>query len=104
MNVAIIGAGWYGCHIGLYLKQQGHDIKIFEKNSDIFLGSSGSNQFRLHTGYHYPRSSETISETKKNFHSMIDVNENPILSGSNVIHSDSHPSSSSSSSSSSSLD
>ena len=63
----VIGAGWYGCHIALYLKNCGHDIKIFEKNKDIFLGSSGYNQFRLHTWYHYPRSSDTINETKTNY-------------------------------------
>ena len=66
-NICIIGAGWYGCHIGLYLKEKGHKIKIYEKEKNIFLGSSGYNQFRLHRGFHYPRSSETIQEIKKNF-------------------------------------
>ena len=66
-KILIVGAGWYGCHIGLYLKQKKHDVEICEKSSDIFLGSSGYNQFRLHTGYHYPRSSETIEEAKKNY-------------------------------------
>ena len=66
-NICIIGAGWYGCHIGLYLKEKGHKITIFEKEDNIFLGSSGYNQFRLHRGFHYPRSSETIQEIKKNF-------------------------------------
>ena len=64
-NFCIIGAGWYGCHIGLYLKDKGHNVKIFEKESRIFSGSSGFNQFRLHKGFHYPRSSETIDEIKK---------------------------------------
>ncbi len=67
-NILIIGAGWYGCHIGMYLKRLGHKITIFEKNNDIFTGSSGYNQFRLHTGFHYPRSSDTIEETKKNYY------------------------------------
>ena len=66
-KILVIGAGWYGCHIALYLKNLGHNIIIFEKNKDIFLGSSGYNQFRLHTGYHYPRSSDTINETKINY-------------------------------------
>lgn len=63
----IIGAGWYGCHIGLFLKDKGHEVTILEKNKNIFLGSSGYNQFRLHKGFHYPRSSQTISEVIKNF-------------------------------------
>ena len=66
-KICIIGAGWYGCHIGLYLKDKGHEITIFEKKKNIFLGSSGYNQYRLHRGFHYPRSSETIQEIKKNF-------------------------------------
>ena len=66
-KILLIGAGWYGCHIGLFLKKKGYKVDIFEKKKDIFLGASGYNQFRLHTGYHYPRSSDTIKETKKNF-------------------------------------
>ena len=66
-NIAIIGAGWYGCHLGLYLKSKKINFKIFEKKKDIFLGSSGFNQFRAHLGYHYPRSSKTINEIKLNF-------------------------------------
>ena len=66
-SFCIIGAGWYGCHIGLYLKNTGHNVKIYEKESQIFSGASGFNQFRLHKGFHYPRSSETIDEIKKNY-------------------------------------
>jgi hypothetical protein len=66
-NFCIIGAGWYGCHIGLYLKELGHNVIIYEKERKIFNGASGFNQFRLHKGFHYPRSSETIIEAKKNF-------------------------------------
>jgi hypothetical protein len=65
-KILIIGAGWYGCHLGLFLKKN-NDVLIFEKEKDIFLGSSGYNQFRLHNGYHYPRSASTISEVKKNY-------------------------------------
>ena len=66
-KILIIGAGWYGCHLGLHLKEKGFNVSIYEKEKDIFMGSSGRNQFRLHQGYHYPRSSLTIRETKKNF-------------------------------------
>ena len=66
-KILIIGAGWYGCHLGLYLKEKGFNVSIYEKEKDIFMGSSGRNQFRLHQGYHYPRSSITIKEAKKNF-------------------------------------
>ena len=66
-EICIIGGGWYGCHLALFLKKKDFKITLFEKENDIFLGSSGFNQYRLHMGYHYPRSSETIIEAKKNF-------------------------------------
>ena len=64
-NFCIIGAGWYGLHLAIELKKK-YNVTIFEKHKDIFLGSSGFNQFRAHEGFHYPRSSKTIEEIKKN--------------------------------------
>ena len=66
-KIAIIGAGWFGCYIGYELIKSGYDIKIFEKEKNIFLGASGFNQNRLHLGFHYPRSYKTISESKKGY-------------------------------------
>ena len=59
IKIAIIGAGWFGCHIGHELKQKKFNIKIFEKNKDIFNNASGNNTNRLHLGFHYPRSIKT---------------------------------------------
>ncbi|KAL9657585.1 hypothetical protein ABK040_001012 [Willaertia magna] len=66
-RVAIIGAGWYGCHLGLVLKNKGYKVTIFEKENDIFLGASGYNQFRLHKGLHYARSYITRVQALKGF-------------------------------------
>ncbi|MCL0099954.1 FAD-binding oxidoreductase [Dehalococcoidia bacterium] len=41
------------------LSRYGCDVDLFEKNTDILRGASGINQYRLHRGYHYPRSPET---------------------------------------------
>eukprot|EP00887_Chlorella_sp_A99_P006022 scaffold27.g6022.t1 len=59
MRIAVIGGGWYGCHIGSELIRLGHEVVIYEKSPELFAGSSGYNQFRLHLGFHYPRSSKT---------------------------------------------
>ena len=67
MKIAIIGAGWFGCHIAYELMNDGHEIKIYEKENDIFLGASGFNQNRLHLGFHYPRSFITREQSKKGF-------------------------------------
>ena len=58
-KVLVIGAGWYGCHIGLTLLRHGHNVEIQDKKEAPFLGASGLNQNRLHMGFHYPRCSET---------------------------------------------
>jgi hypothetical protein len=64
MKIAIIGAGWYGCHIGLSLKNKGVEIDIYEEESQIFTKASSNNQNRLHLGYHYPRSYKTRSQAR----------------------------------------
>ena len=59
ISIAIIGAGWFGCHIGYKLAQKNYKVKIFEKEKDIFQNASGNNTNRLHLGFHYPRSFQT---------------------------------------------
>ena len=66
-NVIVIGTGWYGCHIALFLKSNGYDVTIIEKNSEIFDNSSFYNQNRLHLGYHYPRDFSTRNLCKYNY-------------------------------------
>ena len=61
MKVAVIGAGIFGLTIAYRLKEKGINVEIFERNKP-FMCASGTNQFRLHRGYHYPRSVETIKE------------------------------------------
>ena len=68
MKIGIIGAGWFGCHIGSELLNEGHEIVIYEKEKQIFFGASGNNQNRLHLGFHYPRSSITREQSKKGFY------------------------------------
>jgi hypothetical protein len=56
MKVAIVGAGWTGCHLALALRDE-HDITIFDPSP--FEGASLLNQNRLHMGYHYARNHAT---------------------------------------------
>jgi regulator of RNase E activity RraB len=66
VKIAIVGAGWFGCHLGVALGRD-HDVTVFEKRSKIFLGTSGVNQNRLHQGFHYPRSASTREHTQMGF-------------------------------------
>lgn len=58
-KIAIIGAGWYGCHIALTLSKLGFDVTLYERNSEILNEISGNFGVRLHLGLHYPRSKRT---------------------------------------------
>jgi hypothetical protein len=65
MKIAIIGAGWFGCHIANKLKES-HQVSIFD-GQGIFSKASMNNQNRLHLGYHYARSYTTRSLCTKTF-------------------------------------
>lgn len=71
MQIAIVGAGWYGCHIASeLLNNKNLSVSIYEEN-EIFSGISSYNQNRLHQGYHYPRSFQTRKESKEGFEQFI---------------------------------
>lgn len=59
MKIRIMGAGWYGCHIGLALRRCGHEVEIHDIADRVFAGASGGIPARLHQGFHYPRSRMT---------------------------------------------
>lgn len=61
MKIAVIGAGIFGISISFTLAKN-HNVDLYEKNSDIFMAASDINQCRVHRGYHYPRSDETVKE------------------------------------------
>ncbi len=61
-KVAVAGAGIYGTNIAIRLAEQGHQVRLFDPLG-ILRAASVINQYRVHSGYHYPRSPETISET-----------------------------------------
>lgn len=82
-KIAVVGAGIFGVTTAWFLGKAGHYVDLYEKRGDILASTSGKNQFRLHRGYHYPRSEETIvacHEGEKKFRrvysdSVIDANE-----------------------------
>ena len=63
MNIGIIGGGFYGCYLAKHLSLN-NKVTIFEANSGLILESGRYNQYRLHQGFHYPRSEATIEQTK----------------------------------------
>jgi len=65
-KVAVVGAGIYGITSAIKIATKGYEVDVFEKEEDILLATSGINQYRVHRGYHYPRSKDTIYSCKDN--------------------------------------
>src|SRR3972149_9221031 len=63
-KIAVVGAGLFGIIIANKLAQIGK-VDLYEKENDILSAASGINQFRLHRGYHYPRSPQTVISSLK---------------------------------------
>jgi L-2-hydroxyglutarate oxidase LhgO len=74
-SICIIGGGFYGCYIAKRIKEnfKNINIEIYEKNTDLITEAGKNNQYRLHLGFHYPRSLETIKQTQEG--SKIFINE-----------------------------
>ena len=71
MRIAIIGAGWTGCHLAATLMNE-HDITLLDKEDRPFCGTSQVNQNRLHLGYHYARNKATRDMCKATFSRFMD--------------------------------
>jgi hypothetical protein len=61
-KIAVAGAGVYGATAAIRLAEQGHEVHLFDPLG-VMCAASAINQYRVHAGYHYPRSPETIQET-----------------------------------------
>lgn len=70
-DAAIIGGGFYGCMIALYLGQKLKNVVIIEKEGDLLLKASYNNQARIHHGFHYPRSVMTTLRSQVNYSKFI---------------------------------
>jgi hypothetical protein len=70
-KIAVIGGGWYGCHIARFLALAGYDVTLFESSDDIFKGISGKFGIRLHVGPHYPRSEKTRKSCREGYAEFI---------------------------------
>nr|WP_275994231.1 FAD-dependent oxidoreductase [Argonema antarcticum] len=66
-DAVVIGGGFFGCRIALYLKEHLNKVLIVEQEADILQRASYANQARVHNGYHYPRSILTALRSRVNF-------------------------------------
>ena len=58
-TVTVVGGGAFGTTAAWMLARAGHRVTLVERLPDILGAASAINQYRLHRGYHYPRSDDT---------------------------------------------
>ena len=58
----VVGGGIFGTTAAVALSHNGYQVELHEELDDVMMGASDINQYRLHKGYHYPRSKETAQE------------------------------------------
>lgn len=66
IDVVVIGAGFYGVMIALYMAKKGRMVWLVERSDTLLSGASYHNQARIHNGYHYPRSFTTAYRSRIN--------------------------------------
>ena len=80
-KIAVIGGGIFGCTTAWILAKDGYNVDLFEKNNDIITQASYVNQYRLHRGYHYPRSKETAQSSIEGERSFLKVYGDSVMNG-----------------------
>lgn len=63
MKVAVVGGGLFGCTAAVYAARAGHEVHLFEAKPKLMQGATSACYYRLHRGYHYPRSDATGLES-----------------------------------------
>lgn len=63
VDYLVIGGGFYGCCLGLFLRSLSQKVTVVEAGADIMERASRVNQARVHTGFHYPRSVLTAAKS-----------------------------------------
>lgn len=78
MRIAIVGGGIFGITASIILAKN-HQVELFEKNNELLQSASGSNQYRIHRGYHYPRSPDTVNDIIESENSFKEVFSDTML-------------------------
>jgi glycine/D-amino acid oxidase-like deaminating enzyme len=63
VDCLIIGGGFYGCCLALYLRSVCDRVTLVEAGDTLMTRASRVNQARVHTGFHYPRSALTAAKS-----------------------------------------
>ncbi len=64
MKFSVIVAGLFGSTVAIELAKAGYMVKLFDSTGELLASASGINEYRLHRGYHYPRSMPTALSSR----------------------------------------
>ena len=78
----VVGGGIFGTTAAVALAHDGYQVELHEELEDVMMAASDINQYRLHKGYHYPRSSDTALECNKGLKTFKRKYEQSVLNGS----------------------
>ena len=73
IDIAIIGGGFYGCCLALFMRSVYEKVVIFERGNALLERASAVNQARVHAGFHYPRSFVTALRSIRNVPRFIEL-------------------------------
>lgn len=59
LRVAVIGGGFYGCHLASQMANAKIQVSIYERSASLFQGASGWGDTRIHNGVKYLRNKKT---------------------------------------------
>ena len=77
----VVGGGIFGTTSAVALANNGYDVELHEELEDVMMSASDINQYRLHKGYHYPRSKETAQECLKGLYTFKRKYERSVVNG-----------------------
>jgi len=77
----VVGVGIFGTTSAVALANNGYQVELHEELEDVMMAASDINQYRLHKGYHYPRSKETAQECLKGLYTFKRKYERSVVNG-----------------------
>ena len=77
----VVGGGIFGTTSAVALANNGYNVELHEELEDVMMSASDINQYRLHKGYHYPRSKETAQECLKGLYTFKRKYERSVVNG-----------------------
>ena len=77
----VVGGGIFGTTSAVALANNGYQVELHEELEDVMMAASDINQYRLHKGYHYPRSKETAEECLRGLKTFKRKYERSVVNG-----------------------